>query len=135
MHSIHEGQRALSLGSWQSGSPWSQSALGKGQAAGEQKLRGGCRSEAGLGCEADIFSARQELAAAPGHPGRDRGPSGHRVPRPFGGCTKCSAAHRRRGLLQHTPPPPRAPFCFFSQTGEAQLFGEPFCLVFTSSHE
>lgn len=104
MHSIHVGQRALSLGSWQSGSPRSQSALGKGQAAGEQKLRGGCGREAGLGCEADILSARQELAAAPGHPGRDRGTIGPPSSQALRGMHRVQCCASVKGAAPASPP-------------------------------
>lgn len=68
MHNIHTGQIAAltrQLANGQLLEP--ESTLGKGQAEGEQRLQGGC------GCNADILSIRQELAAASGYPGRDRG--------------------------------------------------------------
>lgn len=94
MHSIHVGQRALSLGSWQSGSPRSQSALGKGQAAGNKSCGEAAGERQGWGVRLTSSPPGKSWQLPLGTREGTGGPSGHRVPRPFGGCTECSAAHR-----------------------------------------
>lgn len=86
------------------GQPTEPECPGKGAGSGEQKLWGGCGREAGLGCEADILSARQELAAAPGHPGRDRGTIGPPSSQALRGMHKVQCCASVKGAAPASPP-------------------------------
>lgn len=80
----------------------------------------------------DTPSTRQELAATLGTRKGAGDQQATKFPGPWGmHKVQCCASVKGAALVS----PPRAVFCFFSQTGEAQLLGEPFCLVLTSSHE
>jgi len=80
----------------------------------------------------DTPFTRQKLAAALG---TRKGTGDRRAtefPGPWGmHKVQCCASVKGAALIS----PPRAAFCFFSQTGEAQLLGEPFRLALTFSHE